>query len=116
MPRVSDEMALKTTDNKQIFSCLEKTILELNESRRVWITKVTKDDEMSGTFETGNFSDPNVVGFRLRATRIKEKNLLKLELKGAGPYYSDLGVSQGMQSLKYKLRECLEADLPSPSR
>jgi hypothetical protein len=91
----------------QVFTCVERSIYQLSTQRGTWNTKVTRRDEALGILETGNYSDPNIIDFRLRATHRPAQGQLLLELKGGGPYYVDLGVDAGVQSLKAGVQDCL---------
>ena len=71
------------------------------------MTNVTKRDEATGVLETGYFERETLSNFRVRAVHIREQNLITLKLKGAGPYYVDLGVAQSMEELKTGVRTCI---------
>ncbi|HEY8097958.1 MAG TPA: hypothetical protein VIE65_18015 [Methylobacter sp.] len=105
MPRKSDELAVRqNTSTSHVFACVEQAISSLNTN---WDRRITKRDEPAGVIETGNYSKSNIAGFRVRATHVRSENILEIELKGAGPYYVDIGVDEGMQNLKAELKECL---------
>lgn len=92
----------------QVFICVERTIYQLSKQRDTWSTKVTRREEALGILETGDYSDHNIMGFRLRATHTPAQGQLLLELKGGGPYYVDLGVDAGLQSLTAGVQGCLQ--------
>jgi hypothetical protein len=105
MPYKSDEIAVKqNTPTSHVFACVEQAISRLSSN---WDRNITKRDELAGVIETGNYSKSNIAGFRVRATHVRSENILEIELKGAGPYYVDIGVVEGMKNFKAELTECL---------
>ena len=108
MPRATEELLVHSgTPTSMVFSCIESSIQKLHMKQSIWDTKVTQKDEMAGLMETGYFSKANRAGFRVKAIYLREENIVKLELKGAGPYYADLGVDEGMKNLKAEVQLCI---------
>ncbi len=107
MPHASAVVDAGGRPTPQVFGCVEQTIVALNQQRALWTTTVTRRDEVAGVIETGNFAEPNVAGFRVRATHAPGTGRVELELKGAGPYYVDLGVAEGIGQLKAGVARCM---------
>ena len=108
MPSASATISTDTkVSTQKALGCVESTIMKLSQTRGAWMTNVTSKDEAMGVLETGNFGGENLANFRVRAVHIREQNLITLKLKGAGPYYVDLGVTQGMEELKSGVQACL---------
>jgi len=62
-----------------------------------------------GVIETGEFSEANLAGFRVRGTYVLRENRMTLLLRGAGPYYIDLGVERAGQDLMAGIESCLKS-------
>lgn len=108
LPRKFDEISIQAnTTTPIVLACTEKTIGKLAQQEKNWIPEVTKKDLSMGILETGNFEQTNVVGFRVKAEYNSERGLLKLDLKGSGLYHTDLGVADGMESLKRGIQDCV---------
>lgn len=108
MPSRSAEVSVsrgQTASN--VFTCVERTIIGLSKTRSTWATSVTRKDEKSGIFETGNYGESNVIGFRVRAIYSTGDQKIRLKLKGAGPYYSDIGVDEGIEKLASGIKQCV---------
>lgn len=94
------------TTTAMLFGCAEKSIATFRESSRFW-PAVTVNDPARKVFETGDYDATNVGGFRVRMTHSEDSHLAKIEIKGAGPYYTDLGVDKAMANFKASLQTCL---------
>lgn len=94
------------TTTTMLFGCAEKSIATFRESSRFW-PAVSVNDPTRKVFETGDYDATNVGGFRVRMTYSEDKRLAQIEIKGAGPYYTDLGVDKAMTDFKASLRTCL---------
>jgi hypothetical protein len=107
-PRASGTILTNNSvSTKKALECVGSTIMKFHGTTSSWMINVTRKDEATGVLETGSFDQSNVMGFRVRAMHIREQNLITLKLKGAGPYYADLGVIQGMEELKSGVQSCL---------
>lgn len=94
------------TTTAVLFGCAEKSIATFRESSRFW-PAVSVNDPARQVFETGDYDASNVGGFRVRMTYSEEEHLAQIEIKGAGPYYTDLGVDKAMVDFKASLQTCL---------
>lgn len=96
------------TTTVALFGCAERSIAAFRESSRFW-PAVTVNDPARQVFETGDYEAANVGGFRVRMTYSEREHLAQIEIKGAGPYYTDLGVDKAMADFKGALQGCLAA-------
>jgi hypothetical protein len=94
------------TTTVALFGCAEKSIAAFRKSSRFW-PAVSVNDPARQVFETGDYDAGNVGGFRVRMTYSESEHLAQIEIKGAGPYYTDLGVDQAMADFKGSLKACL---------
>ena len=107
VPTASDELAVPPqTTTQQIFDCAEKSIGSVPEPSN-WRKDVTRRDPNAGILETGDFDKENTIGFRARLRVDPGGALARIKIKGAGPYYTDLGVDDAMITLKTNLARCL---------
>jgi hypothetical protein len=74
-----------------------------------WVRRVTRKDIGAGVLETGDFQDDNEMGFRISARHNAASGEVVLSIKGAGPYFMDLGVESAAQQFAQGLLQCLEA-------
>ena len=91
----------------RILACAEKTVLSLHKTRGVWDTRITLKDQAGGRFETGNFSEMNVMGFRVRVGFDARASIAQVQVKGAGPYFTDLGVDSAIETFVQQTTACL---------
>ena len=89
-----------------IFNCAEESIRSIPEPSN-WNKEITKKDLESGVMDFGRFDERNVIGFRARITTDNEKNSITIKVKGAGPYYTDLGVGSAADKLVEATKKCL---------
>jgi hypothetical protein len=89
-----------------LFTCAEDTIARFSDTSSSW-PKVTRRDVVAGVLESGDFSEKNRTGFRMRIERPQGAVQAKITLKGAGAYFVDLGVDQAMKELKSELDTCI---------
>lgn len=73
-----------------------------------WSTEFTRFDPARGVLETGHYPDSNIVGVRLRATYDASQGALRLQLKAAGPYYTDLGAPSHLDRLRERVVACAQ--------
>lgn len=109
-PRATETLRVRPElTTEQFFSCVESAILALRQEHGAkWETDVTLRDLQAATIETGDYSKSNVIGFRAQASLAKEKTTAILKLKGSGPYYVDLGVSEAIGQLKAQVTLCTQ--------
>lgn len=94
---------------ESVFACAERSVIALHAKNQFWNTRITRRDPDDGALETGDFPDDNIGGFRIRLRYPSGANQVKIDIKGAGPYYSDLGVDQALDDFKAELSRCLSA-------
>ena len=110
IPYATSEIAVRSEPSTtKVFECVASSVQQLNLLRGTWDTKVSRFDVELGIIETGDYSESNRIGFRVRAVHVRGPHKVQLFLKAAGPYYSDLGASQGMQQLRASVGACVEA-------
>ena len=102
--------APSATSANRVFQCAETSINQLAKANNFWRSDVTRRNPGEGVLETGDFGKANVGGFRTRITFDKRNNGVRIDLKGAGAYYKDLGVDKSAGELKDRMRACLQAD------
>lgn len=106
------------TGTEAVFSCGEASLRVLHDRNELWNTRVTLRDVGGRRMETGDFSDDNVGGFRVSVQYSPESNVVRMELKGAGPYFMDLGVEKAYAELDAQMRRCFSSDdsVANPAR
>jgi hypothetical protein len=92
-----------------VLSCVDTSVRALHERNELWNVRITRRDAGRGLFETGDFDDDNIGGFRVSAQYAPDANTVRLRLKGAGPYFMDLGVEKAFAELDAQMRQCLSA-------
>lgn len=95
------------TAASRLMVCAEKTVLALSKTQNNWDDRITLKDEASGRFETGNFPEKNVMGFRVSLRYVNKAPLAQVQLKGAGPYFVDLGVDGAIDTFVQQIAACL---------
>jgi hypothetical protein len=95
------------TAASRLIDCAEKTVLSLSKTRNNWDDRVTLKDEASGRFETGNFPEKKVMGFRVSVRLLSNTPSAQVQLKGAGPYFVDLGVDRAIETFVRQAKACL---------
>ena len=84
--------------SQDVIDVLKDVLKELHSPTKWWNYKVSYVNIDEGILETGNFSESNVVGIRLKARIKPDKHIIKITLKGAGPYYSKLPVNDALNT------------------
>jgi hypothetical protein len=108
IPAANDTLQVRpNTSTEQVFSCAELTLKLLRQANGQWQNNITKREVSSGIFETDNFPTSRGMGFRVRLVYEPQENILEMDLKGTGLYFSDLGVDQGIIQFKEILDDCL---------
>jgi hypothetical protein len=96
------------TPVEQVFGCAEQWLAPLQGNRpNFWKHAITTRDVANGLFETGNFPNDNVMGFRIHLHYQLKTGAIDLRLKGTGLYFTDLGVDRAMSGFKEDLQKCL---------
>ncbi|MCD9031501.1 hypothetical protein LDO32_07135 [Luteimonas sp. Y-2-2-4F] len=93
-----------------IFDCAQRRLAELGAREASWDHEVTLRDEASGRLETGHFDDDNVSGFRLRLQYRPVDGAVDLRLRGAGAYFTDLGVEGALDEFEQGFESCLSPE------
>lgn len=95
------------TTTLRLLTCVEKTVLMLSKTQNNWDDRITLKDLSSGRMETGNFPEKNVMGFRVSVHYAANTASARVRLKGAGPYFVDLGVDAAMAAFVQQTTACL---------
>lgn len=112
-PQSDDSLTLAPdVTNARLFECAESVLVELHRADEHWNTRITLRDTARGRFETGDFAESNVMGYRIRLTRAGGASRAALHVRAAGPYFTDLGADDALDELKTSLTACL-AHAPS---
>lgn len=112
-PQSDDSFALAPgVTNARLFACAESALVELHRADEHWNTRITLRDTARGRFETGDFPESNVMGYRIRLIRDGGAPRAALHVHAAGPYFTDLGADDALDALKTSLTACL-AHAPS---
>lgn len=107
-PKASDSIEIPSgTSVESIFSCAETTVRDLADADDRWDARVTRRDVAMGILETSNYPEENESGFRIRLDFAQGDDRARLQLKGAGAYFVDMGVEDAMRTLKAKLSTCI---------
>lgn len=91
-----------------VFSCAEQAVQTLNRDNELWDNEITRREIASAILETGDFEEENKSGFRLRMRVDPQAGVAEVTLKGAGAYFVDLGVDDGLREFVGKMRACLQ--------
>jgi hypothetical protein len=92
---------------ENIFSCIESTIQSLKTKRILWRNDVTARDIVSGLFETGNFSEWNIMGIRVQIRYNSFTGDGRIKIKASGIYLKDLGADLAAEQLANGVTQCL---------
>lgn len=112
-PRASDVLAVRAdTTTQRVFDCAQASVAAVSARGRHWDTRVSRIDSARGVIETGDFARSSRVGFRSQVVHSPDAGLVFIRLKGAGPYYIDLGVDRTVLDLQSRVRECLVRTSP----
>lgn len=110
MPYASSSFnAPPATTSSAVLDCAVASVNALNKQLELWQTDVTRRDDAKGVLETGRYAESNVAGLRVRVQHDPGSRQVRMGLKGAGPYYVDLGVKAGMAALESKMKACTKA-------
>ena len=107
IPHAERKLAVPAgTQSQLIFNCAEESIRSIPEPSN-WNKEVTKRDLEAGVMDVGGFDEKNVIGFRARVTVNDKRTSIAMKIKGAGPYYTDLGVDGAADKLLSAMKKCL---------
>lgn len=105
-PKRTDAISLPAgLDTERLFDCAESSIASFARESSSW-PGVSRRDAAAGVLESGEFEEENRGGFRIRLERTSP-TAAKIEMKGAGAYFVDLGVDRAMTDFKASLATCL---------
>lgn len=108
-PTASEHLVVPSDmSNQRFFDCAELSISKLSETDSSW-QEVTLKDSTNGVLESGNFEEKNIAGFRTRIERAQGASDAQMVIKGAGPYFIDLGVAQAIKDLRTTLASCVSS-------
>lgn len=111
-PQASDSFTIAGgVTNAHLFACAESALATLQRMDAHWTTRITLRDTRRGRLETGDFPESNVMGYRIRVVREGGAPRAVLQVRAAGPYFTDLGADDAMRALKKSLTACLEPAL-----
>ena len=124
MPYAESEMTfLSKPSTDRVLGCIQSVITSLGAETETtivpglsykarhgwWATNFSEVKPTDGVLETGNYSDSNVAGVRIRAVYRQSSAVLRLQLKAAGAYYADLGAQKHMNQLRSLVGACVAA-------
>lgn len=98
-----------STDAGRLAACAERVVAQLARQDNRWEARVTHRDRAAGGLETGDFKSWNATGFRIRVVPDLHRREAALHLKGAGAYFTDLGVDAAADRFVAAFRQCLPA-------
>lgn len=90
-----------------LFDCAEASVHELHDKNQQWNVRITRRDAVRGQFETGNFGESNVMGYRVRLLHRKAATDATLSVRAAGPYFTDLGADRALANFQATVAACL---------
>jgi hypothetical protein len=109
VPRSEKEVSISSTQtNAEVLDAFEKTMTESKVP--MWPKPlVTYRNVGKGVVEIGPFRERAIAGYTARASIDRRNGLVKVVVKGAGPYYSELPVDEVAEkiavALSNRLRE-----------
>jgi hypothetical protein len=100
IPRASEEISIEPKQsNAEILAAVESASIQANFP--MWkLPAVSYSSLEKGVIEFGPYRQSNVAGYAVRATIDRKHNLLKIVVKGAGPYYAELPVDDAAEKLR----------------
>ncbi len=84
-------------------------MLTLSRTQNNWDDRITLKDPSGGRLETGHFPEKNVIGFRVSVQYAANATTARVQVKGAGPYFVDLGVDAAMAAFVKQTSACLSS-------
>jgi hypothetical protein len=108
-PSASESVDLaQEVSGARVVACAERTVSDLARSDDRWDPRVTLRDSANGVMESGNFSEENESGFRVRVEMHVRRRQVDVDLKGAGAYFVDMGVAEAIDAFSQRLMPCLQ--------
>lgn len=105
-PKREESLALPASlGTAQLFDCATSSIATFAKTSSSW-PNVTRRDVDAGILESGDFADENKTGFRVHIERTSPTEAT-IQMKGAGAYFTDLGVDQALSDFKRSLSSCI---------
>ncbi len=105
-PKRAESVALPASlETAQLFDCAASSIATFAKTSSSW-PGVTHRDVDAGVLESGDFANENKTGFRVHIERTSPTEAT-IQMKGAGAYFTDLGVDQAMSDFKASLSTCI---------
>lgn len=90
-----------------LFACAETALQDVHRHDEQWNTRITRRDIAAGRFETGDFHESNVMGYRVRLARTHAEPSAALSVRAAGPYFTDLGADRALSAYRTALVKCV---------
>lgn len=97
-----------------LFACADTTLQDLHRRDEQWNVRITRRDVVAGRFETGDFDEANVMGYRVRLARSDAEPRVALSVRAAGPYFTDLGADRALAAYRTALSQCVARDGAAP--
>ena len=108
VPTARDTVALpQGTRTAALFACASSTVEALNRADAHWRVDITRNDTSAGRFETGDFDEANVMGYRVRIDHREGEPGARVELRAAGPSFADLGAERALSRFESTLVGCV---------
>ena len=90
-----------------LFACADTILQDLHRRDEQWNARITRRDVVAGRFETGDFDEANVMGYRVRLARTDAEPRADLSVRAAGPYFTDLGADRALAAYRTALSRCV---------
>lgn len=90
----------------RVFACTEQAIVHLRAGNSAW-QPVSLRDEGAGVLESGDYQQRNRTGLRIRLLHRSGSDSAQLLLRGAGAYFTDLGVEAAADQLQTAIMACV---------
>lgn len=97
-----------------LFACAETAVQDMHRHDEQWNARVTRRDTAAGRFETGDFDESNVMGYRVRLARTHAEPRAALRVRAAGPYFTDLGADRALSAYRTALVRCVAGGGSTP--
>lgn len=97
-----------------LFACAETDVQDMHRHDEQWSARITRRDIAAGRFETGDFDESNVMGYRVRLARTHAEPRAALSVRAAGPYFTDLGADRALSAYRTALVKCVARSDSTP--
>ncbi len=91
----------------RVVSCADRAVADLARDNTHWDPRITHRDRGRGQLESGDFGAWNKSGFRVRVELNPLRETIDIDLKGAGPYFVDMGVEEAIDAFVGKFGSCV---------